>query len=107
MATFTLDDIKAAADKQYASTIIELGDFTVELVNPLRLPDEKREALMGLQGKMEDENADQRETLEDAIRLVAAKSIQADKLIEALGGDLALLAVVFQSYTEGTQAGEA
>lgn len=107
MASFTLDDIKAAADRKYASTEIDLGGFTVELLNPLRLEDEKRDALFALQDVMDDEDTDQRKALEDALRLIVAKPIQGDKLIEALGGDLALLATVFQTWTEQTQAGEA
>lgn len=107
MSNFTLDDIRAAAEKKYGSTDIEVGDITVHLLNPLRLPKAKRKALLALQEQLEDEDADQEEFLEKAVRLIAATEIEADLLLEEVGDDLALLAEIFASYTEGQQAGEA
>src|SRR5690349_8995707 len=85
MATFSLDDIKAAAEAKYGSTDID----GCELLNPLRLPKKKRDALMDLQHELDKDGADQETLLADAIRLVAASKTKAEKLIEAIDGDLA------------------
>lgn len=106
MASFTLDDIRAAADAKYASTDIQVGSKTVELVNPLRLTKDKRDALLAIQDQL-GEDADQQAVLEDALRLVAKTPAQAETLIKAIGGDLPVLAEVFTNYTKSTQVGEA
>jgi len=108
MANFTLDDIRKAADAKYASTNIDLGDgFTVELLNPLRLAKADRDVLTEISDRMEEDGADQAEILGDAIRAAAKSKAAAEKLIEAIDGDLAVLAELFENYTESTQVGEA
>jgi len=108
MATFSLDDIRAAADKKYGSTDIELGDGDVlVLVNPLRLPKEKRNALESIQESAEEEGTDQGDVMRDAIRLVAQRQDMAEKFLAIAGDDLAILAAAFATYTEGAQVGEA
>jgi hypothetical protein len=109
MATFSLDDIRAAADAKYGSTDIQLDEkTTVVLRNPLRLSKDERGELAGLQGKLVgDDDLDQGDVLADAIRLVAKDKKAAEKLIEQVAGDLAVLASIFETYTKGTQAGEA
>ncbi|MEU8133236.1 phage tail assembly protein [Streptodolium elevatio] len=110
MATFTLDAIRQAADAKYGSTDIDLGDgTTVILRNPLRLSKEERTELASLQDNLdtEDEGVDQADVLADAIRLVAKDKRPVEKLIKLIDGDLALLAQVFESYSAGTQVGEA
>ncbi|MFI9228980.1 phage tail assembly protein [Streptomyces rimosus] len=107
MASFSLDDIRTAAEAKYGSTDIELGDDTVRLLNPLRLPKLSRQKLTQLQDLMGGEDADQEELLSEAIRLVAETRKAADKLLKAVGGDLALLAEIFDRYGKGTQVGEA
>ncbi|MEU5446884.1 phage tail assembly protein [Streptomyces californicus] len=109
MATFSLDDIRSAADAKYGSTDIQIDDkTTVVLRNPLRLSKTERDELGSLQDKLDgDEALDQADVLADAIRLVAKDKKIAEKLIEQIDGDLALLAQVFSTYSKGTQAGEA
>ncbi|MEU6959591.1 phage tail assembly protein [Streptomyces sp. NPDC045456] len=107
MASFSLDDIRAAAEAKYGSTDIELVDDTIRLLNPLRLPKLSRQKLTQLQDLMGGEDADQEELLSEAIRLVAETRKAADKLLKAIGGDLALLAEIFDRYGKGTQVGEA
>ncbi|MFI9205291.1 phage tail assembly protein [Streptomyces sp. NPDC053048] len=107
MASFSLDDIRSAAEAKYGSTDIELGDDTVRLLNPLRLPKETRTKLAQLQDLMGGEDADQEELLAQAIRLVAEHAKAADKLLAAVGGDLAVLAEIFDAYGRGAQVGEA
>jgi len=108
MANFTLDDIRAAAEAKYGSTEIELADGTVcKLINPLRLPKLKRDELTKIGDKLEGEDVDQAEVFADAIRLASDNALAAEKLIDACGGDLAILAQVFEAYTKGAQVGEA
>lgn len=107
MATFSLDDIRAAADAKYGSTDIQLDEkTTVVLRNPLRLSKAERDELAKLQGSL-DGDSDQSEVLGNALRLVAKDKKIAEKLIDTVGDDLALLAQLFATYSKGTQAGEA
>jgi hypothetical protein len=108
---YTLDDIRAAAEKKYASTDITVGDTTVTLVNVLRLPKEKRDVFTSLQeeldGQESEESVDQAEKLAGLLRLVASNGKDADVLLAAIGDDLALLATIFEMYAKGTESGEA
>ncbi|MCJ0870256.1 phage tail assembly protein [Streptomyces sp. NPDC051563] len=107
MASYSLDDIRTAAEARYGSTDIDLGAETVRLLNPLRLPKERRDQLAKLQDRMSAEDADQELLLSEAIRLVAERPTSADALLEAVSGDLALLAEIFDAYGRSTQLGEA
>lgn len=106
--SFTLDDIRAAADRKYGSVFID----DIELVNPIRLSKKDRDALSAIQAQLDVEDdekldVDQAEVFEDTIRLVAKTKAQGNKLVSACGGDLALLAEVMEHYNGGVQAGEA
>ncbi|WJN62714.1 tail assembly chaperone [Streptomyces phage phiScoe15] len=107
MSSFSLDDIRSAAEAKYGSTDITFGDDVCRLLNPLRLPKEKRAELISIQSKLDGEDVDQEQVLADAIKLVAESEKAADKLLAAVGGDLAVLAQIFEHYGKGTQAGEA
>jgi peptide subunit release factor 1 (eRF1) len=109
MSSYSLDDIRAAADAKYGHTEITVdANTTVRLINALRLPKEKRQALLSVQDKLtSDDDVDQADVFADAIRTVADNAVAAEALIDAIGGDLAILAQVFSTYTEGTSAGEA
>lgn len=102
--TITLDSIRQAADAKYGATVIDLGDKTVELVNPLRLSKQKREELTSIQ---ESEELDVEEKLAAIIRVGAKTKSSADALLRAIDGDVAVLAQTVETYTTGTQAGEA
>jgi hypothetical protein len=109
--TFALDDIRAAAERQYADTTIQISDTqSVKLLNPLRLPEARRNKLIAIQDRMNaaakgDSDENQGDLLEEGLRLVAERG--AEILIDAIGGDLTVLASTFQHYTKETQAGEA
>lgn len=108
MASFTLDAIRAAADAKYGSTDIEIDEkTTVHLLNPLRLPKEKRDALTKLQDQMEADDADQEALLAQALILAADHPKKGEALIKAVDGDLAVLAEIFETYGKGAQVGEA
>lgn len=108
MANFTLDQIRAAAEAKYGSTDIELSDGTIaSLLNPLRLPKTSRDALADIGDRFDAEDADPAAIFEDALRLAAGNKASVEKLIEEIGGDLAVLSQVFEDYTSGAQVGEA
>lgn len=110
--SFTLDDIRAAAEEKYGSTTIILGDMEVELVNVLRLPKERRDVILNLakSADVDEEDVDvdeTRETMLEGLRAACRTKEQGKALTEALGDDLPLVAEVFSRYTQGTQSGEA
>lgn len=111
MASFTLDDIRAAAEQKYGSTDIQVGDQVVRLVNPLRLPKEKRDALTGIQKELDaddsDGSVDQVAIIQNALRLVSEQEHLGNLLVDSIGDDLAVLAQVFEMYGKSTQVGEA
>lgn len=108
MSNFSLADIRAAADKKYGSTNIDLADGTpVELRNPLKLSKDERKKLANFQEDVDGEDADQADALEDAIRLVARDKGLAERLVEEIDHDLTVLVEVFELYGNETQAGEA
>lgn len=108
MAGYTLDDIRAAADRKYGSTDISLDDtVTVRLLNPLRLSRSRRDELATLQDRMAEEGADQEGLMKEALLLVADTPAKGKALLKAIGDDLATLAATFEAYGAGTQMGEA
>ena len=113
MPSVTLADIQEAAERKYGPYIIELsGGQTCTLVNAIRLSKDKRKKVLSLQDKINGEEKDVDEAnvdefLEDMIRLVAKSKADADRLIKAAGGDLAILMSVVEGYSEGSQLGEA
>ena len=115
MASFTLDDIRSAADKKYASTEIKVSEeMTVVLLNPMKLCKEKREALVAInselivpEGEEPNPDMDQVDIFQRAIALVAAAPEQAKALLDLVGDDLSVLAEIFETYGQAQQAGEA
>lgn len=100
-----LSDIKAAADKEYAPVEVELEDRTIVLRTPIRLSKDERKKLTAALSAEDAE--DPIDTLEDAFRVIAANKSDADALIKAIDGDLAVAIQLFKDFTEETQLGEA
>ena len=105
--TFKLDDIRTAAEAKYGNTKIEVGEHVVTLKNVLQLPKEKRDAVAGMSSDLDAEGVDQVAVLGSALRIVADTDEQADILLSAVGDRLDILLEIFNSYTGGTQVGEA
>jgi hypothetical protein len=102
MPTITLADIQKAADKKYGPLIIkDVPGGPVTLVNPLRLPKEKRDAMTALDD-VEDVDVKLRQLVE-----LAASPDDAKRLLDAVGDDLAALAEIVADYTGTAQVGEA
>lgn len=102
-----LDDIRAAAEAKYGSFDIEVGERTVRLLNPLRLPKTKRDAMVRLQEEAKEDGTDQMAVMADMVRLAAENSVGAELLLEAVGDDLTVLAEIFAEYGKRTRVGEA
>lgn len=103
-SAITLDFIRDAAERKYGARAVELGDGkTISLINPLRLPKEKREALSDLDFSDSEEPV---EYFREAFTLVSSKA-EADRICKALGDDPALYMALFEEYMNGTELGEA
>lgn len=103
--SFSLDDIRAAADKKYAATEFPFGDDTLVLRNALRLTKEERKAMTSIQEALKEDPED---GMEQALKIAADDKKIAEKFIkDVVAGDAAILATVFDLYTGQTQAGEA
>ena len=113
MSEFTLADIKAAAEAKFGATTIALSETeSVELVNAIRLPKEKRKQLTEIQSKIssKEEGAEDRDIVdlfEALIRLVAKTPAEGEKLVEACEHDAAYLNEAVSRWAKGTQVGEA
>lgn len=100
-----LADAQAAADKKYAPLGVELDDRTVVLRAPLRLSKEERQTLV--EATNAEEAEDPIDTIEAAFRIVIADKDDAEALINAIGGDLAVAIEVFNAFSKEAQLGEA
>lgn len=114
MATqFTLDDIRAAAEREYGSKEIDLGNGkTVTLVNPLRLSKSKRDELTNIQSEFSADAEDGAEELDPLDFLIRSFEIIAGEagarhLQEVFGEDAALYMALFELYSSEAEAGEA
>lgn len=107
MATISLEEIQSDAQERYGDLVIDTGDDALVLRNALRLSKEARAELFSLFDKR-DENEDAaaediEDVFDDVLRLVASKA-HAAKLLKY---DAPTKAVIFERYTQATQAGEA
>jgi len=110
--SFTLDDIRAAAEAKYGNFPVTLDDgVVVKLLNPLQMTKARREALIAEQGRLnsddENETVDQEQVLESILTIVAENPEAGAKLVAALDGNLALLVTTFENYSRAVQVGEA
>ena len=105
----TLDDIRAAAEAKYGSYVIVEDGHKIELRNVMRLSADARDRISALQDEMQGEDLQrpQEEILAEFLAILCATEGQAKKLTEAVGGDLAIMSIIFDGYTEATQLGEA
>ena len=113
MATFTLDNLREAADKKYGPTIIETPDHDYTLPTLLRLDSTKRGKVEKILDKIsalgdEDDSID----LNKQIALFEDLIVQAEvdgrgKELVDLVNDPAVIIDIVTAWLEGTQAGEA
>ena len=113
--TVSLDSIRESAEARFGSYIIDCGESSVELVNPVRLPRERREALFEtLRSAAPVEGADGEkvvgdgsERLRSIVRLGAKSKAQGETLLRLVGDDLAVLRLLVDGYLDTLQVGEA
>lgn len=117
MATFTLDQLKADVEKNYATLSIEIGDDDkIDLRNLLRIPSEARDKITDKLDELEkiqdNEEISQTEMLSrttdiarEVLSLAAGK--RGDDLLAVIDGDDALLMEIMSKWTEKTELGEA
>lgn len=105
--SFKLDDIKAAAERQYANTEIEMGEgeSPVLLRNVLQLSEEERKSLT--EERPEGDKETQLEHFHRLIRVIADSAEGADRLISEFGENLAYYAQCIEFYNSESEAGEA
>lgn len=115
MATFTIDELREAADKKYAPTIIEAGEDTFKLPTLLRLESKRRKQVIKLLSELEDKISTDddieggiEETLSVFRKLIAEveENGRGKELVELLADDVLLIDVV-NNWLDGIQAGEA
>lgn len=116
MATFTLTDLRNEVSKKYAPTIIENGDDEYILQNVMQMPEKKRRLVtelieeIGADDKDDKEGADEIDSQTATLRkiiIAAEKNDKGEELLELIGDNVAMLVELFNSWTEGTQLGEA
>ena len=113
----TLDDIRAAVGRKYASTDIDFGGSDVLVLrNPIRLPKTDRKALMALQEKFEpteddDELDGPKEAMKGVLLVAAADKAVAEEFLSLIaedeGDELPVLTEVFTTYMNEGQVGDA
>ena len=109
MPTITLDSIRESLEAKYEPLRIPFGDGReVVLVQALRLPQSKRDAIGEIQDRINGSEGDTGaavEAMRDLIRVAGTGPV--DDFLRALEGDdeLALLGEILRQYSEATQAG--
>ncbi|WP_367137893.1 phage tail assembly protein [Saccharothrix sp. HUAS TT1] len=109
---FTLEALEAELDRRYGPLVFEANSERFELRPLLRCPRDERDSVTAALKSLED--VDEADVSEDEIvdamsyvlRTVTANG-RGDKLVQALGDDLLRYQVLFEKWTEKTQAGEA
>jgi tail assembly protein len=104
MPRVTLDDIRRAAEQRYGDFDVTLPDgTTVTLRSRLRMSREDR----GLLGDVEQlATAGDTDAITEALRIAAKTPDQGRHLLDALGGDLATAAVLFEQWAQAVSSGE-
>lgn len=114
--SFSLDDLRAEIEREYAPLVIQAGGHEYRLTPLLRTDRKVREAVLERLTSLQKAHDDDEETVldEDAalenVSLVlqaVTEDGQGPRLIEQLDGDLLLSMKLLEKWTERTQPGEA
>lgn len=114
MAVFKLDNLRAAADKRYSSTVIEADGKKFIFPNLLRMSKDSRSQVTDLLARAEEfaneesvANLDEQfDVFTDLLR-VAETNGRGDELLELIGDDTVLIMDIVTSWLETAQVGEA
>lgn len=114
---YSLADLRADLDREFAPVEVDLGSGRVVLRNLMRINDKDRTAVLQSLAQLEDIDTDENETslsdvtllseaVEFILRTVAADG-QGAALVQALNGDMLLGLRIIERWSEATQAPEA
>lgn len=109
---YSLADLKASLDKEFAPVEIDLGRTKVTLRNVMRLPKNERAKVMEAAKVFtdQDSNPDLDQSLEaihTILRTAADTPSKGEALVAQVGDDLALGMKIVNLWMEATQPGEA
>ena len=114
MAVFSLDNLRAAADKRYASTVIEADGKKFIFPNLLRMSKGARNQVTDILAKAEayagnesvDEIDEQFDMFVELVRIAEVNG-RGDELLELIGDDSAIILDIVTKWLETAQVGEA
>lgn len=115
MPSFSLNDLNAAADKQYGNFEIQLdGGETLVFLNPLRLPKDRRTRMTKLflnteiESRLEEEpTLDMYDLYREAFEIAAFNKETFKKLDKAVGDSPAKWTLLFKEFNGTSDLGEA
>ncbi len=111
MATYTLDELRAEVERDYAPLTVTLSDGTeCTLKHMLRLPSKVRIQVVETLKKMEpadDEDADLDVTVDAAIQVLKLVCDNGPRLVKELDGDAAITMKLLERWVSATSVGEA
>lgn len=109
---YSLADLRADIDKEFAPLEIDLGRGKVVIRNVMRLGKDERAVVLEAIKMFSKENSGDEDVDElfEAIRTIlrtCAEGTKGEALVNAIGDDLALAMKIMNLWTEATQPGEA
>jgi len=103
---YTLDDIRAAAQKKYPDVEIENGKDVFILPHPVRLDDEAQEALRNLSTPAEEEGDSTYLGKIQKLVVLAEVNGRGEELVELLGDDVTVYVALSEAWFSGVELGE-
>lgn len=111
MATFTLDELRAEVEREYAPMVITLSDGTdCTLKNLLRLPKRVRDQVVETLKVMEPKDGEEQDvdaTIDAAASVLKLVADHGGKLVKELDGDVAMTMKILERWMASTSVGEA
>lgn len=111
---FTLDDLRAAADRKFAPLKIELSDGSVVVLrNLLRMSDKERAtalAALDVLTSADGAGGDSDEKIgltKAAMQAIEAVADRGSRLVQEIDGDLTLALEILEEWVQVTEPGEA
>lgn len=115
MPSFSLNDLNAAADKQYGNFEIPLGEGeTLVFLNPLRMKKDRRARMTKLfmngeiESRLKEEpTLDMYDLYREAFEIAAVNKATYEALVKAVGDSPAKWTLLFKEYNGTSELGEA
>ena len=105
---FTLDSLRAEADKAFKPLIVPLSDGTESVLkNILRLAKPVREEILAAVDTLNKDETTVNELSEAVEAIIALAATNPDQLLADLEGDLAVSIKLIEQWIDGTQLPEA